>query len=114
MVGLNLCDSAPLPEDIRERMKSSEAPETRLLEKMLHNWSGEIVLYDYIAMAAALSPDIVKWLHCRVDISTTKVTRGECIADLVDAWKKEKNCFYAEEIDNQQLWKMFCNTFLPV
>jgi len=114
MIGLNPCDSAPLPEDIREKMKSAELPETRLLERMLHNWPGDIVLYDFNAMAAALSPDIVKWLHCRVDISTTRVTRGECVADLVDAWKKEKNCFYAEEIDKHQLWQLFCNTFLPV
>lgn len=121
MVGLNLCSTAPFPPDIREKMKSA-GPEVRLLEQMLGNYgeshdkaeTKDIVLYDLIAMIASLSTDIVKWLHCRVDISTAKVTRGECIADLVDAWKKEKNCFYAQEIDEQRLWELFCNTFLPV
>ena len=113
MVSLNLCNGVILPDKIRNRMKNGE-PEIRLLEEMLNNWKNNFPLYDLITMIASLSPDIVKWLHCSVDISTTKVTRGECLADLVDAWKNKKNCFYAVEIDEQSLWELFCNTFLPV
>lgn len=113
MVSLNLCEGVILPEKIRNRMKNGE-PKIRLLEKMLNNWPHSFPLYDLITMIASLSPDIVKWMYCSVDISTTKVTRGECLVDLVDAWKNKKNCFYALKIDEQSLWKLFCNTFLPV
>lgn len=114
MIGLNLCNKNILSNDILEKLKSSPYPHIRIMEQMLKRWSHDIVLYDLIAIIGSLSPDIVKWLPCSVDISTTKVTRGECLADLVDAWKKEKNCSYAVDVDVNRLRELFCNTFLSV
>lgn len=114
MIGLNPCRNILISREIVEKLKDSPSSSIRTMAAMLNSWTCSMVLYDLIAMIGSLSPDIIEWLPCSVDISTTKVTRGECIADIVDAWKKEKNCSYAMNIDEERLWKLFCNTFLPV
>lgn len=114
MIGLNPCNEILISKDISEKLESSADSHIGIMGQMLKGWPHDIVLYDLIAVIGSISPDIIKWLPCSVDISTAKVTRGECLADIVDAWKKEKNCSYAVKINEQRLWKLFCNTFLPV
>ncbi len=122
MVGLNTTEQVVLTKAHAEQMQKSESAVARALAAMLPTQfafceqidsRNGMTPHDLVAMAACLNPQLIRWVPCSVQISTTKVTRGECIIDMVDAWKLPKNCFVATDIDADEFFKLFFHTMLP-
>jgi len=80
-------------------------------------WRSENILgcvaHDVLAVAVAIDRSIVQTLHCRVDIATAGITRGECVADTIDAWKKRKNCHAALDVDKEKFRDLFFDRLFP-
>lgn len=121
MLGLNVTESllwkAEYQELVREGTKAAAA-----LGKMLdialdyeekHIGHRETALHDIAPVVACVRPELFEWVDCHVDISTTELTRGECLADLVDAWGQKKNCCLAVRTEANQLMEFFIRTVLP-
>lgn len=70
------------------------------------------VLHDLTAVIACCRPELFTWKHCHVEISNSELTRGECIADVKDDWKKEKNCYIAVSADIDAYYELFFHTMM--
>jgi purine nucleosidase len=122
MIGLNITEKVPLTPNDMEFLYQHRNHNTEVLLSMYRTyvnfyWKYDRMMgavpHDLLAMAAALDPSIVEWNHCTVQVSNTSLTRGECLADLVDAWKQPKNCHAGVDVDADKFFSLFFLTMLP-
>lgn len=122
MVGLNVTEQVRLTDKHAQLMKQHGNNSVIALADMMpvildycnrYEEVNSAAMHDLTAVIACLQPELLDWTHCTVQISTTKVTRGECIADIVDAWKKPKNCYVATSVKSQEILELFFRTMLP-
>lgn len=121
MVGLNATEQVRLMPEHQERLCASKKNGAAALGKMLPvlmdfdekvNGTRYTVPHDLLAAQAIVAPELFGLVHCHVEISTTALTRGECLADLVDAWKQPKNCYVAMSAQEKELLDLFFETVL--
>ncbi|MDR3645793.1 MAG: nucleoside hydrolase, partial [Clostridia bacterium] len=122
MVGLNVTTQIVFTPTIFEFIKKLGKPAGELIDAMRgfylgYHWDTErkfgCNLHDPLAVAVACDPQLVKTTLCNVEISDSGVTRGECLCDLIDAWKKRKNCRVALEVDREGFLDRFFGCLYP-
>lgn len=122
MVGLNATEQIVLTDREADRIRDYGGKITDSLVPMLeHSFAyykkecglDGMIPHDLLAMEACLNPELITWKPCHVEVSCTKVTRGECVADVVDAWKQPKNCYVAGSVDRERFLRLFFETLLP-
>lgn len=72
------------------------------------------VPHDSLAVAVAVDPSLVETVYCHVDMATDGITRGQSVADVVNAWTdKRKNCHVAMEVDQARFRDFIFTTLFP-
>lgn len=121
MLGLNATEQIPLKKEHQDMLMKGDkccrfAGEvlTYLLEYG-QEFVGEYaaVVHDLTAMVACCRPELFTWENWHVEISTSDITRGECVADMRDDWKQEKNCYVATSIQKEEYYKLYFETMMP-
>jgi len=122
MVNLNVTEQVILSPNHMEFLRQHRNPLTDIMLAMYPVYMNYYYTYDRIlgavphdllAMEAFADPDIIEWNLCNVRISTSELTRGECLADTVDAWKLPKNCRVSESVGVEKFFDLFFRTMLP-
>lgn len=122
MIGLNVTTRVlftPIDFSFIEKLEGNFAKTITRIQKYYVDfyWKWEktlgCVAHDVLAVAAACDPSLVETVHCHVDIATDGITRGECVADLVDAWKQRKNSFVAVGVDAEAFRDSFYRKLFP-
>jgi len=122
MVGLNVTTKVVItPNDFKliEKMNSAISKFINSIKDFYMNYYWEYenimgcVLHDPMAVAVACEPELIQYNCCNVQISTDGITRGECVADLVDMWKKRKNCKVALQVNNKRFRDRLYSTLFP-
>ncbi len=60
------------------------------------------VIHDLLAVIYAIDPTIcpkTEIYHSTLDVSTTGITVGQTVVDIVDSWKQPKNAYVPMEVD---------------
>lgn len=124
MLGLNLTEKIPFTKEHQARLQEGDKC-CRFAAKIvecffaLPEYGQELidnncaVLHDLTAVIACCKPELFTWKHCHVDISTSELTRGECVADMRDDWKKSKNCYVAVSAQIEEYYKLYYQTMMP-
>jgi inosine-uridine nucleoside N-ribohydrolase len=67
-----------------------------------------IVIHDLLPVLMAIDPSVCSRLvHSNLRIVHQGLTTGQCIVDLADSWKLEKNAFVAMEMDVRKCKELF-------
>lgn len=125
MLGLNLTEQIPFTKDHQALLLKGDkccrfGGEILKYFFALPEYGQELidnncaVLHDLTAIIACCRPELFTWEHYYIDISVAEITRGECVADIKDAWEKEKNCYVAVSVQTEEYYKLFFETMMPV
>ncbi|SHF39216.1 purine nucleosidase [Seinonella peptonophila] len=61
------------------------------------------VPHDSLAVAVAADPSLVETVYCNVEIATDGLTRGQSVADVINAWEeKRKNSHVGITVDSER------------
>lgn len=72
------------------------------------------VPHDSLAVAVAADPTLVETVHCHVDMATDGITRGQSVADVVNAWNdKPKNVHVGMKVDRERFRDFIFTTLFP-
>lgn len=72
------------------------------------------VPHDSLAVAVAADPTLVETVHCHVDMSTDGLTRGQSVADVVNAWEDQpKNVHVGMKVDRERFRDFIFMTLFP-
>ena len=67
-----------------------------------------IVIHDLLPVLMAIDPTVCSNLvHSNVRIVHEGLTKGQCIVDLVDSWKLEKNAYVTMDMDVRRCKELF-------
>ena len=68
------------------------------------------VIHDLLCVIYAIDPTVCpseKIYHSRLGVSTTGITIGQTIADIVDSWKQPKNAYIPLEVNSDKYKEKF-------
>lgn len=72
------------------------------------------VPHDSLAVAFTAVPSLVETIYCNVEIATDGITRGQSVADVVNAWEeKRKNCYVGVDVDQERFRDFIFWTVFP-
>ncbi len=72
------------------------------------------VPHDSLAVAVAADPTLVETVHCHVDMATDGLTRGQSVADVLNAWNdKPKNVHVGMKVDRERFRDFIFTTLFP-
>jgi len=72
------------------------------------------VPHDSLAVAVAADPTLVETVYCHVDMATDGITRGQSVADVVNAWEeKPKNVHVGMKVDRERFRDFIFMTLFP-
>lgn len=123
MLGLNMTEQIPFTKEHQARLLTGDKC-CRFLGKALDyffalpEYGQELidnncaVLHDLTAMIACCRPELFTWENWHVEISTSELTRGECVVDMRDDWKQEKNCYVAVAAQKDEYYKLYFQTMM--
>lgn len=67
-----------------------------------------IVIHDLLPVLMAIDPSVCSRLvHINLRIVGEGLTKGQCIVDLVDSWKLQKNAYVAMDMDVRKCKELF-------
>ena len=71
------------------------------------------VPHDSLAVAYAADPTFVETVYCHVEMATDGITRGQSVADVVNAWEKPKNVHVGMKVDQERFRDFVFRTLFP-